>query len=184
VPGKFTTHHGWLDPFTLLNAEDPSGDMIMSVISQEGVKQSFSGAVIMGSNGQLIIEGKRGEGESLMLGKSTPEPLPERIHDAIRKLYAQAAAALGAVRFEWVHDDERAWIVQLHSGATDTTRDSITSLKAKMWKPFDVRLGLEELRKTVADLSPGTGVELIGRVGLTSHFADVIRRANVPARMG
>jgi hypothetical protein len=184
VPGKFTTHHGWLDPFVLLNAEDPNGDAIASVLSQEGVKQSYSGAVIMGGDGELIIEGKRGEGESLMLGASAPERLPERIEDAVRRLYEQAAAALGIVRFEWVHDEDRAWIVQLHSGITDTTRDSITSLKAKTWQLFDIRLGLEELRKTVAALSPGTGVELRGRVGLTSHFADVIRRANVPARMG
>jgi hypothetical protein len=184
VPGRFTTHHGWLDPFVLLNAEDPNGDAIASVLSQQGVKQSYSGAVIMGGDGELIIEGKRGEGESLMLGASAPERLPEQIEDSVRRLYKQAAAALGIVRFEWVHDEDRAWIVQLHSGITDTTRDSITSLKAKTWHLFDIRLGLEELRKTVAALSPGTGVELRGRVGLTSHFADVIRRANVPARMG
>lgn len=184
VPGKFTTHHGWLDPFLLLNAEDPNGDTIASVLSQEGVKQLYSGAVIMGGDGELIIEGKRGEGETLMLGVSTPERLPEQIESSVRRLYKQAAAALGIVRFEWVHDEDRAWIVQLHSGITDTTRDSITSLKAKTWHLFDIRLGLEELRKTVAALSPGTGVELRGRVGLTSHFADVIRRANIPARMG
>jgi hypothetical protein len=183
LPGKFTTHHGWIDPFVLLNAEDPDGDTIMSVLSQEGVRQLYSGALIVGSDGNLIIEGKSGEGESLMLGKSLPEPLPKRINEAVKTLYSRAAAALGVVRFEWVHDGDRAWIVQLHSGATATVGDSITNVAAETWLPFDVRLGLEELRKLVGRLSPGTGVELNGRIGLTSHLADVIRRANVPARM-
>ena len=123
VPGKFTTHRGWLDPFNLLRAEDPKGETIVSVLSQVGVKQVYSGACIVGGDGILIIEGKRGEGKSLMLGTSAPERLPDEIDAAIAALYDQARAAFGPVRFEWVHDDQRAWIVQLHSGATDTTRE-------------------------------------------------------------
>lgn len=184
VPGKFATNHGWLDPFNLLNTEDPDGDVIKSVLSQQGVTQLYSGALIMGGDGKLIVEGKRGEGKSLMAGVSAPEKLPVEIEAEVRALYARAEASLGIVRFEWVHDGEQAWIVQLHSGVTDSTHDYITSLKAERWQTFDVRAGLEELRKTLAVLSAGTGIVLSERVGLTSHFADVIRRANVPARMG
>lgn len=184
IPGKFTTNHGWLDPFDLLNIEDPDGNFIMSVLSQQGVKQMYSGALIMGSDEKLIIEGKRGEGESLMMAASAPEQLPAGIEKDIRALYARAETVVGTVRFEWVHDGEQAWIVQMHSGATDSTHDYITSQEADHWQTFDVREGIEELRKTVSALSDGTGLVLSERVGLTSHFADVIRRANVPARMG
>jgi hypothetical protein len=183
VPGKFTTNHGWLDPFKLLQMEDPHGDSIMSVLSQQGVVQLYSGALIMGGDGELIVEGKSGEGESLMLGVSTPEQLPERIEADVRALYSRAEAALGVVRFEWVHDGEQAWIVQLHSGATDTIHEHITRQTAERWQTSDVRNGLEELRKMVEVLPTGTGIILSGRVGITSHFADVLRRANVPARM-
>jgi hypothetical protein len=184
VPGRFATNHGWLDPFNLLMTEDPLGISIMSVLSQQGVFQFYSGALIVGGDGNLIIEGKSGEGESLMLGVSVPEELPRQVQMDIRALYARAEAVLGAVRFEWVHDGERAWIVQLHSGVTDTIQDDITNRTAERWQTFDVRLGLDELRKAVAALPVDTGIILSRRLGLTSHFADVLRRANVPARMG
>jgi hypothetical protein len=183
VPGKFKTHHGWLDPFNLLKTEDPDDNAIMSVLSQQGVRQRYSGALIVGGDKQLIIEGKRGEGESLMLGTSAPEQLPKSIRADVQSLYLLAEAAIGEVRFEWVHDGDQAWIVQLHSGATETTQDYITRGDVERWQTFDVNAGLEELRKIVALLPAGTGLILSGRVGLTSHFADVIRRANVPARI-
>lgn len=55
--------------------------------------------------------------------------------------------------------------------------------QAKRWAIFNASQSLEELRELLASLKPGHGVELQGEDGLTSHIADVIRRANVPARM-
>lgn len=182
APGKYTTHRGWLDPFQLLRDEDPEGKVLMSVLAQHGVSPMFSGALIVGGDGALIVEGKRGEGESFMLGLSGPEKLPRNIELDVRALYERARAAIGVVRFEWVHDGKRAWIVQLHSGATETTFDYITKQNADHWQTFDIGRGLEALRRLISTLPPGTGIVLSGRVGLTSHFADVIRRANVPAR--
>lgn len=183
TPGKFTTHQGWLDPFALLQSEDPSAMLIPSVLAQDGVFQRYSGALILGGDGELIIEGKAGEGESLMLGTTVPERLPSGIEGDLRAVYDRAAAALGAVRFEWVHDGERPWIVQLHRGATETTQEYITALAAERWQEFDVRAGLEALRRVVSELPADTGIALLGRVGLTSHFADVLRKAAVPARI-
>ncbi len=183
VPGKFTTNHGWLDPFELLELEDPQGITISSVISQQGVRQRFSGALIVGADGQLIIEGKRGEGETLMLGVSSPEQLPSEVIGDVEALFARAKASIGNVRFEWVHDGEQAWIVQMHSGATDSMQGYITTKEAKYWQTFDVDTGLEKLREALKTLPSDTGVVLSERVGLTSHFADVLRRANVAARM-
>jgi hypothetical protein len=49
---------------------------------------------------------------------------------------------------------------------------------------FPVSDGLEALRRLVARLE-GTneGVVVIGDVGVTSHFGDVLRRARVPSRV-
>ncbi|MES0048725.1 hypothetical protein [Mesorhizobium sp. M0053] len=185
VPGKFSTNQGWVDPFKLAQIEDPENNQLASLLSQQGVRQMYSGALIVSREGDLIVEGKAGEGQTLMLGLSAPEELPPQIQIDIRELYARATAALGQpVRFEWVHDGEQAWIVQMHSGATQTSFNYITAESAKDWQEFDVKAGLEELRQLVARLPIGTGIALSGRVGLTSHFADVLRRAKVPARMG
>src|SRR5439155_1795669 len=47
VPGRFTTRHGWIDPFDLLQREDPAGTAIAAVLAQKGVEPSFSGAAAM-----------------------------------------------------------------------------------------------------------------------------------------
>ncbi len=182
-PGKYTTQQGWTDPFELLSSEDPQGSAISSVLCQRGVLQMHSGALIVGSNGQSIIEGKVGEGESFMLGTSAPQTLPENVLRDVKALYERAKNSLGPVRFEWVHDGERAWIVQLHVGATRSSEELITDCSAKYWQDFDVSKGLEKLRIAVNELPPETGIILSQRVGLTSHFADVLRRANVAAKM-
>ncbi|HMG47895.1 MAG TPA: hypothetical protein VK614_10595 [Allosphingosinicella sp.] len=183
VPGKFTTLRGWTDPYEILHREDPGHEAIASVLSQDGVKPVYSGALIVGSRRRVILEGKRGEGESLMQGRALPERIPARIAADIRALFAHAAAALGPVRLEWVHDGSRAWVVQLHRGATETSKTQITAGEADQWIPFAPARGLEALRDQLAHLPSGAGLILKGRVGLTSHIADVIRKANVPARM-
>jgi hypothetical protein len=183
VPGKFTTTSGWVDPFKLILAEDPENNTIMSVLSQHGIKQCFSGALIVGSDHKVIIEGKRGGGEKFMLGEAAPEDLPSKVREDVQSLYERALTLLGFVRFEWVHDGIQAWIVQMHTGSTDTHGQYITSKHANKWQTFNVGAGLEELRKAVAKLPEDTGILLSGQVGLTSHIADVLRRANVAARM-
>jgi hypothetical protein len=183
VPGKFTTHRGWKDPYALLASEDVTGAQIASVLAQQGVRPEFSGALIIGPSGKPIIEGKAGEGESLMLGESAPQNLPTQIRKKVTLILEQAQAALGPVRMEWVFDGERVWVVQLHRGATETTKTQITKHTAASWVPFDVAQGLEALRSLIANLDEDTGVEIRGRVGLTSHIADVVRKANIPARM-
>lgn len=183
VPGRFTTLRGWSDPYEILHREDPTHEAIASVLSQEGVKPAYSGALIVGSGHRLILEGKRGEGESLMQGKALPERLPSKIAADVRALFDHAKAALGPVRLEWVHDGSRAWIVQLHRGATETNETRITAGEADRWISFEPKQGLEALRSQLAELPLGSGLILKGKVGLTSHIADVIRKANVPARM-
>jgi hypothetical protein len=183
APGLYTTHRGWRDPFILLREEDPEGSRISSVLSQFGVKPCFSGALIVGAQGGQIIEGRQGAGDALMLGEALPEKLPESVIRDVRDLYDRAQSALGPVRFELVHDGKQAWIVQLHRGSTETDQMNLTLGQADSWVEFDVTAGLTALRACLTSLPSKTGVVLKGRIGLTSHLADVIRKAKVPARI-
>lgn len=181
-PGRFTTARGWLDPFALLNSEDPDGTRIASVLYQRAVPSCFAGAAVSGADG-LIIEGAAGEGDAFMLGITGPQALPNAILTAIHARNDEIAATLGPVRFEWVHDGQRLWIVQLHRGATDSQGLVIVPGDAERWVKFDVAEGLEALRLLAAEILPGSGIELVGEVGLTSHIADLMRRAGTPARL-
>ncbi|TGP87558.1 hypothetical protein EN856_29730 [Mesorhizobium sp. M8A.F.Ca.ET.213.01.1.1] len=182
MPGKFTTTRGWSDPFKVMQEEDSSHESIASIVGQVAVKPQYSGASIVLRNGEIVTEGVRGAGDRFMLGLVKPERLPEFILADVNHLHSDAAD-LGAVRFEWVHDGERAWIVQMHRGATRSSADVLVPGEAKRWAIFNASQSLEELRMLLTSLKPGHGVELQGEVGLTSHIADVLRKANVPARM-
>ncbi len=183
MPGLYPTYRGWTDPFKLLLEADPTGVGIASVLSQAGVNPIHSGALIVGADGEMIIEGRAGTGDTLMLGEGKPERLPDEVLKDVQALYRRAEAALGTVRFEWVHDGKLPWIVQLHRGATESTLFRLTSGAAEHWIEFDIDAGLAALRTRLQTLPPDTGLLLKGRVGLTSHIADVIRKAKIPARM-
>lgn len=183
MPGLFSTRRGWVDPFALLQAEDPENKHVASILCQDGVRPAFSGALIVTSTGEPVIEGVAGTGDSLMVGESTPETLPAAIADDIKAMYRRAKDVFGPVRFEWVHDGDQVWIVQLHRGATESDATRLTSGDARDWVEFDVTSGLPALRSLLSDLPGDTGLLLKGRVGLTSHIADVVRRARIPARM-
>jgi hypothetical protein len=182
-PGRFTTKKGWIDPFYLLHSEDPEGKMIASVICQSAVPAMFSGAAISDSQGNLVIEGIRGEGDGFMLGLQSPERLPSNILADVRLAFADASKHLGAVRFEWVHDGQRVWIVQLHKGGTNSMGSTLVPGEAKEWAVFEAAKGLDELRRFLRGLPDHTGVRIAGEVGLTSHIADLLRKSNRPARI-
>jgi hypothetical protein len=182
-PGRFTTVKGWVDPFKLLAIEDPSGSAIASVLSQSAVRAVFSGAAITDRDGHLVVEGAHGEGDRFMLGERAPENLPAQIVADVERTYAEAASAIGAVRFEWVHDGERVWIVQLHRGGTNSDMAMLVPGEASEWAVFKASQGLEELRQFLAGLPDDVGVRIEGEIGLTSHFADLLRKTRRPSRI-
>jgi hypothetical protein len=182
VPGKYTTHHGWLDPFRLMAEEDPAGSAIASVLSQRGVQARYSGALIVDVAGKPVIEGKQGEGEDLMLGITLPEQLPETVRKDVLATFSCLHEQLGAVRFEWVHDGKMVWIVQLHRGATQSTQGVLVPGEAEIWNYFYVSTGLNALRDVLDTLHENEGIVLVGEIGLTSHIADIVRKAGKPAR--
>lgn len=184
LPGRFTTRRGWADPFALMAAEDPGGKLIASVLAQEGVRSVCSGALIASSNGEITVEGVRGSGEAFMQGEAPPEPLPQECVAAVLALYGRANQVLGPTRMEWVYDGKSAWVVQLHRGAVPSAGPVLFPGQAHFYHRFEVEQGLEALRSLVDRVQgTGEGISLAGRVGITSHFGDVLRRARIPSRV-
>ena len=183
VPGRFPTRRGWSDPFALLAAEDPDGTRLAAVLAQEGVPARWSGAAMPGIGGGLLVEGVEGSGDDFMLARAAPAPLPDRVTDDVRRLGARAAAALGPVRFEWAHDGDLAWVLQLHLATVAASATIISPGTPARWHRFDPAHGLDRLRDLIARVPAGDGVELTGDVGVTSHAGDLLRRAAIPARL-
>lgn len=181
-PGRFTTAKGWVDPYRLLADEDQA-DEIASVLAQAAIPAAWSGAAIVGVDGALIVEGRKGEGDAFMLGTALPQDLPEPLRRDVAALHAHLADQLGPVRLEWVHDGAGAWLVQLHVGATRTSASALVEGDAERWYRFPVERGLAELRRFLADLPGQAGLVIEGDVGLTSHIADVVRKWGRPARI-
>lgn len=182
-PGKFTTHRGWLDPFKLMADEDPDGTRIASILSQQGVAAQYAGASIIDRSGNLIVEGVSGLGDQFMLGSQAAEQLPAFVLRNLEKLHEELADTFGPVRTEWVHDGKRVWVVQMHKGATVSEADVLVPGEASRWTSFEVSNGLEALRRLLGDLDDDAGLHLVGQVGMTSHFADLVRKSGVPTRV-
>src|SRR6266566_7543625 len=185
VPGKYTTEHHWRDPFALLEKEDEGGSGIASVLAQEGVESAFSGGAAIDSNGQAVVEGVPGSGEDFMLGRQAPLPLPTRVVERVTEAIKYASQRVGPVDIEWVLDPKgTVWFVQLRQGVSSIHGDVVYPGSPKVVHRFNVEDGLEAFRALVVQCE-GTadGIVLVGEVGVTSHFGDVVRKAKIPTRI-
>jgi hypothetical protein len=185
-PGHFTTKFGWQDPYSIMAKEDPYGSAIASVLAQEGVDASYSGASLPGVRGEPDhVEGVTGHGDAFMLGERHPEPLPLKVIHDVRKMAAQAQRVLGPVRLEFAHDGQQAWVIQLHISA-DQYRPGVISpgTPENGWLNFDPALGLEGLNDLITRARrENKGIRVTAPVGITSHVGDLLRKAKVPAQL-
>jgi hypothetical protein len=136
---------------------------------------------------ELLIEGRPGSGAGFMVGTTGPTALPPFVTDAVTLAWQRAFAAFGPVRFEWVCDARgQLWIVQLHVGKSESRGEVIYPGERDHWHRYDVAAGLEGLRdllRTHKDFPHHSGIVLVGNVGVTSHFGDLLRRARIPSRI-
>lgn len=184
VPGYFTTKKGWIDPVALWEAEDPDGTTISAVLAQHGVDSAFSGALLSDDEANLTIEGVRGEGDAFMVGDDSPVDLPDEVIAGVTALFESAAEAFGPVRMEWAYDGRDFWVLQMHRGPTSSNGRVVFPGDAERFHRFDVEGGISALRKLVARVEgTGEGIVLVGNVGVTSHFGDILRRAQIPSRI-
>jgi hypothetical protein len=186
TPGKFTTVRGWSDPFKLLQMEDPRHELIASVLAQDGVDARFSGAVVpAGGSAEAMVEGVAGFGDDFMLGVRQPEDLPRDVVDELHRTFEELAGILGPVSFEWAHDGTSVWILQLHRSKEVIENGVVVAGEpAAGWFIFEAGSTLDDLKWLIEEArAQEKGVLLQGRVGLTSHVGDVLRRSGVPARI-
>ncbi|HZT94753.1 MAG TPA: hypothetical protein VE985_09775 [Gaiellaceae bacterium] len=183
TPGRFTTVRGWTDPFVLLQAEDPDSE-IASVLVQDSVEAQFSGAAITQTDNEPLVEGVENAGDEFMLGRHAPGPVPADVRASVRELHDELASSVGSIHLEWAHDASSVWLLQLRQVAPLTDFSVIVPGEPARFRRFDVAHGLETLRSEAeAARERGEGIEVIGDVGITSHFGDVLRQANVPSRL-
>jgi len=183
IPGRFSTFRGWVDPFKVLAVEDPQGVEIASVAIQDEVPPQFSGALLSNVEGDPIVEGVAGYGDELMLGKVNPAALPSNVETRVRELYAHLWRDLGSVRLEWVDDGDTVWVLQLQQEQAKSFGTVIVPGEVRQEIEFKANDGLENLRTIIKAVKPDTGILLIGNVGMTSHMADLLRRAGIPSRL-
>lgn len=181
-PGKYSTVRGMCDPHMLMVSDDPDNESVVSCLVQHEVTAVYSGATITGSTGP-IIEGVAGTGDQFMQGKAAPNPLPNNAVRAVLDVFRRLRPTLGPVRFEWVYDGTNVWIVQLHVGSTLSGGQIIYPGDFSHPVIFDVAYGLSELRHLIKNLGDDDSVIVVGNVGLTSHVADVLRKAKIPSRL-
>lgn len=182
VPGKFLTVHESLDPFEVMDTEDPEKKILSSCLLQQDVPAKFSGTVLTNVDGQLVVEGVVGPGDEYMLGGASPVTLPESIQNNLKDLHSALAMLKQPISFEWAHDGKVAWLLQLHLGAVHSYNRTIVPGDASEFVEFDVSQGLEVLRKLVEEHHyDGRGIAVVGNIGLGSHIADVLRKARIPS---
>lgn len=191
VPGKYYSANTWIDPFELMSHEDDTSNQnynIASILSQNAVNAIYSGASIVTENkNKDVIEGVEREGDLFMLGKQAPIDLPNDIISSIQRIHEQIRLhirALGSVSIEWVYDGEKVWIVQMNQIKQASYSNIIVEGSPSSYIQFPISNGLEELRNLIKNNTfIDKGIELIGNVGLTSHFGDLLRQASIPSRI-
>lgn len=183
--GLYTTVKGYIDPFKLLQNEDPTGREIPSVLIQSSADMKYAGACFVRTKKDLdIIEGTSQSGDDFMLGLAKTEDLPNYLLDSLEDLndkIRKSIELLGEISYEWVYDGLKVWIVQLNKlKSASKNKDTIVDGNVAKFEEFDTDLGLEELRKLILLLDKETiGIKLKGNVGITSHFGDLLRNNQV-----
>jgi len=164
---------------------------LASVLSQDAVEALFSGAsFITAYEEEDLIEGVAGKGDKFMVGEKNKEILPTDVVNAVKTLNNQVRcyhSELGDVSIEWVYDGTMVWVVQLNQLRVNNERGSndrriIVDGSPSCYKKVFVEDGLENLRQKINLYKKrNIGIELIGNVGITSHFGDLLRLSNIPS---
>lgn len=189
--GKYYTGDQWVDPFKLMQSEEEKGTEeinIAAILSQDAVDAYYSGGAIISKDAKNdVIEGVQGNGELFMLGKNYKSDLPEHIKNELgiaMNILRSHNNLLGDVSIEWVYDNEKIWIVQLNQLKNNGSGNVIVSGVPSFYEKFNVQEGLEALRERIKVIeNKNIGIELIGNVGITSHFGDLLRQSNIPSKI-
>lgn len=165
---------------------------ISSYIIQDDVNSEYSGSAIMRENWRVIVEGVEGTGEDFMVGKKEVESLPKSIIDkVIRTLlelrldFEKNGIINTTFSIEWGIVDRTVIIFQFNFIEDDSNEDWIVEPKNgdTTYIDYNVERGLEEFRDLTSKIKEGQGINLIGNIGITSHFGDLLRKYRIPSRI-
>ena len=157
-------------------------DELASVIIQDGVQAIYSGALLCGADGDLIIEGVEGNGDDFMQGTKERVKLPKFVIMLLEKLYEDISKAIGPVRFEWAFDGNDVIVLQLHVGVTASYSNVIYPGRGIVnWSYSPETDSLDTLREKCKN--PDIFISVPRGVGMTSHVADILRKSKTPSRI-
>ena len=209
IPGKYPTFRQWTDPYRLLFDDTLSGGELASCIVQDEVAATYSGAAFVNTKDELVFEYVDGHGDDFMQGSSAPRhqvtlqpgllslpyPAPRLSDDEslfhfilpiiwkeINFVLRKPQSEVVKFRMEWAFDGHTFWILQFHVGDTGSCDNVIVSGEPERWVDFSCEHGLEALRSLISEIkNTNCGICIIGNVGMTSHIADVCRKAKIPS---
>ena len=172
-----------------MQKEELKGDNeinIAAILSQSSVEAIYSGgAIISKDKANDVIEGVIGNGDDFMLGKNKKDNLPTNLLDKLKILMnniREYYSILGNVSIEWVFDGNEIWVVQLNQLENVGRGSVIVFGNPISYEKFFVIDGLEKLAYKIKEVKEkNMGIELIGDVGICSHFGDLLRQSNIPS---
>ena len=190
--GLYFTGKGWVDPFKMIQKEEKSGDKdinIASIICQQSVNSLYSGAGIIRETAKNdIIEGVPGNGDDFMIGVSKNiNQLPNIVNQEVRNKFNEIRKfrrLLGNLTVEWVYDGKKVWIVQLNQLKEGGLKNNVIvdGNNNTEYIDFYTKEGLNKLRSIVKNIdNKKQGIRLIGNIGITSHFGDLLRLHKIPS---
>ena len=134
------------------------------------------------ADGDPALDGVQGFGDELMLGRTAPGHLPSEVERSVLTLYEGIFQQFGPLRLEWVFDGEQTWVVQLQQDKSYSHGDVIFPGTPEYFVDFDAQQGVNKLRELIARIEgTNVGVRVIGHVGMTSHIAERLTKAQIPS---
>ena len=189
--GLYFTGKGWVDPFEMIQREEgfwSTSIKIASVICQQSVNSLYSGAGIVRELPENdVIEGVPGNGDKFMVGISNNQcDLPFEVIEEVKNEFnvlRNFRELLGDFTVEWVYDGNKIWIVQLNQLKEGSLKRNVIVDGDKVeYIDFYAKEGLNKLRDFIKNIdNKKQGIKIIGEVGVTSHFGDLLRLYGIPS---
>jgi pyruvate,water dikinase len=92
---------------------EPAAPAPIGVVIQRMLAPEYAGAVFASADGELLVEGVEGTGDTLVSGHAAPAALPADLRAAVEALAGDVVTRLGGPQdIEWAAEDGRIWLLQ------------------------------------------------------------------------
>lgn len=155
-PGKYYTGNQWVDPFILMKSEESKGNNeinIAAILSQDAVEAKYSGGAI--------------------ITKETESDIIEGVQ--------------GSGEQFMLGQDFKVDLPGTVMNELKATMDKLRKHNKLLgdisieWVYDNKKIWVVQLNQIIKNKD--IGIELVGNIGITSHFGDLLRQSNIPSRM-